>query len=140
MYYYHSLAYKTTEKNSVYFIELDNGIEHDPYFCWKLNRPPRTEQCNIMYLCPLKYSVCKALFSILTYFAKEFYAKASILIDYEHYDCTLQLSCLDCLDLYGIDKELLLYVISHTKNIRFDSTGNNKFAITMEFPLFNKLK
>lgn len=139
MYYYHSLSYKTAEKNPICFIELDNGIEHDPYLCWKLNRPPSTKRANIMFLSPIKFSICRALFSILTHFAREFYAKASILIDYEHYDCTLQLSCLDCLDLYGIDKELLLYVIFHTQNIRFDSTGNNKFAITMEFPLFNKL-
>ncbi len=89
MYYYHSLTYVLAPGDRCHFLGADLGMEHDPYFRWKVSRPVSNTEDRIMFLNPAKLRVCSYLFSILAYFAKEFIAKASLLIDYSHFECTL---------------------------------------------------
>lgn len=92
-----------------------------------------------MFLNPAKLRICKQLFSILAYFAKEFIAKASLLIDYSHFECTLQLSCLHFVNFYGSEESLFWFVLFCTEDIHIDAMANGAFAFTMEFPLFEPL-
>lgn len=140
MYYYHSLSYERTENNEIRFLGADLGLEDDPYFQQQLNRTTTSREGDeIMFVHPVRLSACRSLFSILAHFAKELCAKASLLIDYAHYECTLQLSCLNDPAFQGIEKDLLLYVLMNTQHIRFDSMENNQFVLTMEYPLFEPL-
>lgn len=140
MYYYHSLSYERTEKNEVCLSGTDLGLENDPYLWQRINQPITsgdTEQ--VMFVHPVRLSACWSLFSILAHFAKELGAKASLLIDYGHCECTLQISRLDEPQFQGIEKDLLLYALVHTQNIRTDPMENGQFALTMEYPLFEPL-
>lgn len=140
MYYYHSLSYGRTEKNAVRFLGADLGLENDPHFQRQINRPATSGKGEpIMFIPPVRLSACRSLFSVLAHFAQDLCAKASLLIDYRHYECMLQLSCLDDLNFQGIEKDLLLYVLIHTQNIRLDPMANSQFALTMDYPLFEPL-
>ena len=106
MYYYHSLTYVLAPGDRCCFLGADLGMDHDPYLRWKVSRPISDSEERIMFLNPAKLRICKQLFSILAYFAKEFIAKASLLIDYSHFECTLQLSCLHFVNFYGSEESL----------------------------------
>ena len=139
MYYYHSLTYVLTPEDRCCFLGADLGMEHDPYLRWKVSRPAsRSDDC-VMFLNPVRLRICNYLFSILAYFAKEFFAKASLLIDYSHFECTLQLSCLHFVNFYGSEEALFWFVLFCTKDIHIDTMENGAFAFTMEFPLFEPL-
>lgn len=140
MYYYRSLSYGRTEKNEVYLSGTDHGLKNDPYLQQRLNRPITSKDTEkVMFAHPVRCSACWSLFSILSYFAKKLCAKASLLIDYDHYECILQISRLCDPKFQGIEKDLLLYVLVHTQNIRTDPMENGQFALTMEYPLFEPL-
>jgi hypothetical protein len=139
MYYYHSLTYILTPGEHRRFLGADLGMEHDPYFTWKINRPVSNTGDRIMFLNPVRLRVCNHLFSILAYFAKEYIAKASLLIDYAHFECTLQLSCLHFVNFYGSEESLFWSVLFCTEDIHIDAMANGAFAFTMEFPLFEPL-
>lgn len=140
MYYYHSLSYERTEENEIRFLGTGIGLEDDPYLQQKLNRPAAGGEANeIMFIAPVRLSACWSLFSILAHFAKELGAKASLLIDYDHCECTLQISRLDDPKFQGIEKDLLLYVLAHTQNIRTAPMENGQYALTMEYALFEPL-
>ena len=139
MYYYHSLTYALAPGDRCRFIGADLGMEHDPYFRWKVSRPVNNTGDRIMLLNPARLRVCNFLFSILAYFAKEFMAKASLLIDYAHFECTLQLSCLHFVNFYGSEESLFWFVLFCTKDFHIDAMEDGAFAFTMEFPLFESL-
>lgn len=139
MYYYHSLTYVLAPGDRCRFLGADLGMDHDPYFKWKVSRPVNSKDDRIMFLNPVRLRICSHLFSILTYFAKEFFAKASLLIDYSHFECTLQLSCLHYINFFNSEEPLLWFVLFCTEDLRIDSTTDGAFAFTMEFPLFEPL-
>lgn len=139
MYYYHSLTYVLAPGDRCHFLGADLGMEHDPYFRWKVSQPVSNTEDRIMFLNPAKLRVCNYLFSILAYFAKEFIAKASLLIDYSHFECTLQLSHLHFVNFYGSEESLFWFVLFCTEDIHIDTMPNGAFAFTMEFPLFEPL-
>lgn len=139
MYYYHSLTYVLAPGDRCHFLGADLGMEHDPYFRWKVSRPVCSTDDCIMFLNPARLRVCNQLFSILAYFAKEFIAKVSLLIDYSHFECTLQLSRLHYINFYGLEESLFWSVLLRTKGLHIDAMTNGGFAFTMEFQLFEPL-
>lgn len=139
MYYYRSLKYALAPGERCCFLGANVGMEHDPYFSWKVSRPIHNADDRIMFLNPARLRVCNHLFSILAYFAKEFIAKASLLIDYDHFECTLQLSCLHFVNFYDLEESLFWFVLFCTEDIHIDAMANGAFAFTMEFPLFEPL-
>ena len=139
MYYYHSLTYVLAPGDHCHFLGENLGMEHDPYLRWKVSRPISNSEDCIMFLNPAKLRVCKYLFSILAYFTREYIAKASLLIDYSHFECTLQLSCLSFVNFYGSEESLFWFVLFCTEDIHIDAMANGTFAFTMEFPLFEPL-
>lgn len=139
MYYYHSVAYALAPGDRRRFLGADIGMEHDPYFSWKVSRTVNRTDDQVMFLNPARLRVCNFLFSILAYFAKEFIAKASLLIDYSHFECTLQLSYLHFVNFYDSEESLFWFVLFCTNDIHIDAMANGAFAFTMEFPLFEPL-
>lgn len=129
MYYYHSLTYELAPGDRRRFLGADLGMEYDPYFRWKVSRPVSCTDDQIMFLNPARLRVCIQLFSILAYFAKEFFAKASLLIDYSHFECTLQLSCLHFMNFYGLEESLFWYVLFCAKDVHIDSMKNGALSV-----------
>ena len=139
MYFYHSLTYVPAPEDRCCFLGVDLDMEHDPYLCWKVSRPASRADDYIIFLNPVRLRICNYLFSILAYFAKEFFAKVSLLIDYSHFECTLQLSGLHFMNFHGFEEALFSLVLFCTKDVHIDAMENGAFAFTMEFPLFEPL-
>ena len=74
----------TSPRESLYFLGADLEMEYDPRFRWKVSPPVNSMDDQIMFLKPARLRVCIQLFLLLAYFAK-----ASLLIDYSHFECTL---------------------------------------------------